>query len=78
MCLAIWVFLEKFHPIKITKGGIGRSRTVATSKTELFVIIFNGFHPLIIFTNCSILDVAAVLDPSLVGLEIRPYDYGMW
>ena len=44
----------------------GGSRTVATSKMELFVIIVNGFQPLTIITKCSILDLAAVLDPPLV------------
>ena len=47
----------------VTRGG---SRTTATSKMELFVIIVNGFQPLTIITKCSILDVAAVLDPPLV------------
>ena len=32
---------------------------------ERFVIIVNGFQPLTIITKCSILDVAAVLDPPL-------------
>ena len=32
---------------------------------ELFVIIVHGFHLLTIITNCSILDIAAVLDPPL-------------
>ena len=32
---------------------------------ELFVIIVNGWKPLAIITKCSILDVAAVLDPPL-------------
>ena len=41
------------------------SRTAATSKMEHFVIIVNGWKPLTIFTKSSILDVAAVLDPSL-------------
>ena len=45
-----------------TKGG---SRTAATSKTERFVIIVNGFQPLTIITKHSILDVAAALDPPL-------------
>ena len=49
---------------KISRGG---SRTVATSKMELFVIIVNGFQPLTIITKCSILDVAALLDPSLIS-----------
>ena len=43
----------------------GGSRTAATSKMERFVIIVNGFQPLTIITKRSILDVAAVLDPSL-------------
>ena len=43
----------------------GGSRTAATSKMELFVIIVNGFQPLTIITKYSILDVAAVLDPLL-------------
>ena len=45
-----------------TKGGY---RTAATSKMELFVIIVNVFYSLTIITKCSILDVAAVLDPLL-------------
>ena len=32
---------------------------------EFFVIIVNSFQPLTIITKCSILDVAAVLDPLL-------------
>ena len=49
----------------------GGSRPAATSKMELFVIIVNGFHPLTIITKCSILDVAAVLDPPLVSVMLR-------
>ena len=45
-----------------TRGG---SRTAATSKMELFMIIVNGRKPLTIITKCSILDVAAVLDRPL-------------
>ena len=41
------------------------SRTAATSKMEHFVIIVNGWKPLTIITESSILDVAAVLDPPL-------------
>ena len=44
----------------------GGSRTAATSKMERFVIIVNGFQLLTVITKCSILDVAAVLDPSLM------------
>ena len=46
----------------MTRGG---SRAAATSKMESFVIIVNGFQPLIVITKHSILDVAAVLDPPL-------------
>ena len=42
----------------------GGSRTAATPKIECFVIIVNGFQPII--AKRSILDVAAVLDPSLI------------
>ena len=45
-----------------TRGG---SRTAATSKMEQFMIIVNGWQPLTIITKCSILDVAAALDPPL-------------
>ena len=41
------------------------SSTAATSKMELFVIIVNSFQLLNIITKCSILDVAAALDPPL-------------
>ena len=47
----------------IIRGG---SRTVATSKMELFVIIVNGFQPLTIITKSAILDVATVLDLPLI------------
>ena len=43
----------------------GGSRTAATFKVELFVIIANGFQPLTIVTKSSTLDVAAVPDPPL-------------
>ena len=49
-----------------SKAGIrGASRTAATFKMERFVIIVNRFQPLTIITKCSILDVAAFLDPPL-------------
>ena len=47
----------------VTRGG---STTTATAKTELFVIIVNGFQSLTIITKCSILNVGAVLDLPLV------------
>ena len=43
----------------------GRSRAATTSKLEHFVIIVNGFQLLTFITKRTILDVAAVLDPSL-------------
>ena len=49
------------NEIQISDG----SRAAATSKMESFVIIFNGFQPLIIITKCSTLDVAAALYPLL-------------
>ena len=49
-------------PVWNTGGG---SRAAATSKMERFMIIVNGFQPLTIITNHSILGVAAALDPRL-------------
>ena len=43
----------------------GGSRTAGKSKVERFVMIVNGFQPLTIITKCSILDIAAALDPPL-------------
>ena len=45
--------------------GRGGSRAAATSKKERFVIIVNGLQLLTITLKCSILDVAAALDPPL-------------
>ena len=39
---------------------------------EHFVIIVNGWKPLIIITKSSIFDVAAVLDPHLIDVD-SPY-----
>ena len=44
----------------------GGSRTAGTSKMERFVIIVNGFQPLTIITERSILDAVASLDPPLI------------
>ena len=43
------------------------SETLPISKLELLIAIraLNSFQPLTIITKCSILDVAAVLDPPL-------------
>ena len=54
----------------VSKGGRGGSRVSGTSKMERFVIIANGWNPLTIITKCSILDVAAILDPPL-GVQIQ-------
>ena len=43
----------------------GGSRTAATSKVELFVVIVNGWKSLTIIAMSSTLDVTAVLDPPL-------------
>ena len=50
-----------FHA-RFSRGG---SRTAATSKVELFVIMVNDWKPLTIIPKSSTLDVAAVLDPAL-------------
>ena len=55
-------FVQFIYISKMIRGG---SRTAVTSKMEHFVIIVNGWKPLTIITKSSILDVAAVLDPSL-------------
>ena len=47
----------------------GGTMDAATSKMECFVVIANGFKPLTIITKRSILDVAGVLDPPLVGAK---------
>ena len=54
-----------FVSLKNLSLGRGGSRTAATSKMELFVIVVDGFLLLTIITKCSILSVAAVLDPPL-------------
>ena len=48
----------------------GGSRTAATSKKELSVIIVNDFQQLTIITKSSILDVAAVLDLLLTQADL--------
>ena len=56
VCTDIQTYLQSFR---------GGSRAAATSRMECFVIIVNGFQPLIIITKRSILDVAAAPDPPL-------------
>ena len=50
----------------VTMFSRGGSRTIATSKVELFVIIVNGFQSSTIITKSSTLNVAEVLDPPLL------------
>ena len=50
--------------LDINRGGSG---TAATSKMKCFVIIVDGFQPLIIITKHSNLEVEAALDPSLIN-----------
>ena len=60
----VWYYCKMKNSV-MSWATTGGSRTAATSKMERFVIIINGFQPLTIITKCSILDVAAVLDPPL-------------
>ena len=53
-------------PLTFSTLGRGGSRTAATSKVELSVIIFNGWKPLTIITISPTLDVAVVLDQPLL------------
>ena len=48
----------------------GGSRTAATCKMEVFVIIVYGLESLTIITKSSILDIAAVLDTPLLFVNI--------
>ena len=69
----LYIYLINFY---VNKSSVilfslyrGGSRPVATSKMKLFVIIVNDFQPLTIITKCSILDVAAVVDPPLLYIS---------
>ena len=64
--------------LTIYAGPKGRSRTAATSKMKLFVIIGNGFQLLTITTKCSVLDVAAVLDPPLAAVYTVTHPPSFW
>ena len=61
--------LRKYKFFMNVKTRIG-SRTAATSKVELFVVIVNGWKPLTIITKSPTLDVAVVLDPNLVKTNL--------
>ena len=67
----IWLNPPYNKNVKTNIGNGGESRTAATSREELFVIIVNGWKPLTIITKSSTLDVAAVLDPPLGKLFIK-------
>ena len=49
----------------------GGSKTAVISKMERFVIIVNAFQSFTIISEHSILDVTAVLDPSLWFIDIQ-------
>ena len=53
----------------------GGSRAAATSKTECFVIIVNGWKPLLIITKHSVLDVAAGLGSASGALLLLQCEY---
>ena len=59
----IWLLCALLSISNLQRGG---SKTAATSKMELFVMIANSSHPLTIITKNSILDIEAVLDPPLI------------
>ena len=61
-CLISYIFLKIAVNSTMIVQSRGGSRTAATSKVELFVIIVNGFQPVTINTKNSTLDVVAVLD----------------
>ena len=65
------MLIVRFGSIKYSGG----SRSAATSKMERFVIIVNGWKPLIIITKRSILDIAAALDPPLKYSESVKFGY---
>ena len=62
----MYINVQTRRVLVYTRGGY---RAAGTSKMERFVIIVNGFQPLIIITKCSILDVAVALDPPLYILH---------
>ena len=53
----------------------GVYRTPATSKMKLFVTFVNGFQPLTNLTKNSMLDVAGVLETSLIIIHIKVFIY---
>ena len=55
--------------LEISRVGRGGSRAAGISKMDRFEIIVDDFQPSTIITKCSILNVAAALDPPLVGVQ---------
>ena len=53
----------------------GVSRIPATSKMKVFVTLVNGFQQLTNVTNNSMLDVAGVLETSLIVTYIKVFIY---
>ena len=53
------------HMIQLAGEADADLRAAAASKMECFMILVNDCKPLTIITKCSILDVAAALDPPL-------------
>ena len=64
--------LQSCSKINTFRGG---SRTAATCKVELFVIIVNSRKPLTNITKSSTLDVAAVPD-SFMTFALGKYELG--
>ena len=71
-----WKFNALYNMSDTTNWG--GSRTAATSKMERFVIIVNVRKPLTIITKHSILDVTAVLDPSLTNSKAFLTEVQYW
>ena len=77
MYITVWYFGNKVFCKKALLKSIPKQTTsnqrriwdCCNIQEEHFVIIVNGFQPLIIITKSSILDTAVVLDPSLVTVR---------
>ena len=64
--LTWYIFFEYPFFVSHIRPYRGGSRAAVTAKMEHFGIVINGFQRLFIITKRSILDVEAVLDPSLL------------
>ena len=56
--------------IALIRGSWQRRILDCCNIQERFVIVVNGWKPLIITTKRSILDAGATLDPPLVGMKV--------